>query len=156
MSITLHRFSPKKKSSEAWRNMGVPTDNRAQATRWHDEAAGIWTLWLENPNGVNFESHDKGATLVVTPWADDGKPRSWIHEEKSRQYWRDRRNAAGGGRMIRIFGIKWKMDDRVKFVKDPNGATIEVYWREMRAFLHKDGHRIVLTAAKANESGRSA
>lgn len=131
--------------SEAWRKVGVPTANISQATRWHDAAAGVWTLWLENPNGVNFESFDKGAKLVLTPWANDGRPRTPIHEAKSLRYWRDLREAAVNGRVIRILAVKWRRHANGTFVEEQHGATVPVYWREMRASMHEDDHRIVLT-----------
>jgi hypothetical protein len=135
------------KLTEAWRKLGVPTNNINQATRWHDKDARVWTLWIENPNGVNFEVHDKGAKLVLTPWELDREGHSAIHKAKARKYWIDLHEAAVEGSAIRILAIKWRRDIDNKFVEEPFGATIPVYWREMLASMHEDGTRIVLTQA---------
>lgn len=130
--------------TDAWRKLGVPTTSRGQATRWHDKQSAVWTLWIENPNGVSFEALDKGDTLILTPWEVDEESLSSIHKGKVRSYWIDLREAAGERKVIRIMAIKWRRDANGRFVDDPNGATVPVYWREMGSEMHEDGYRVVL------------
>lgn len=144
----MNRFSRNTNISEAWRKLGVPTSGISQASRWHDPGSCTWTLWLETPHGVNFESLDRGAKLVLTPWVmPEPGEESDVRRGKNQRYWDDLRQVADEGRLIRILAIKWRKDANGKFVEDQHGATIPVYWREMFASMHEDGTRIVLTQA---------
>jgi hypothetical protein len=78
------------------------------------------------------------------PWEHDPDEVTAVRQGKNRRYWGDLHAAAEQGRLIRILTIKWKRNASGAFVDDQHGATIPVYWREMKATLHEDGHRIVL------------
>ncbi len=83
---------------------------------------------------------------MLTPWAmPEAGEESEVRRGKNQRYWDDLRRAADEGRLIRILAITWKKDTDGKFVEDQHGATIPVYWRDMRASVHEDGTRIVLT-----------
>ena len=133
--------------TEAWRRLGVPTNNINQATRWHDKGAGVWTLWIENPHGVSFVTQDNRNTLIVTPWRPDGAQHSNVHMAKAHAYWEDLHEAAAEEKIIRIMAIKWRKDATGAFVEEQHGATIPVYWRQMKATMDADGDRVVLTEA---------
>lgn len=143
-------FSKGTTISDAWRKLGVPTANIAQATRWHDNEASIWTLWLDQPHGVNFEKLDGGETLVLTPW-EVPESESPQRRTKAERYWSDLRRAAEAGRTIRVLAITWRKDENGKCVEEQHGATVPLYWRTMQAAVHEDGHRIVLKEASAPE-----